>query len=603
MLEGLHNEIAVLDFGGQYTHLITKRIRRLGVLARIHAPEAFDPGQAGLSGIILSGGPDSVANPDAPRAGFDLTSVGVPMLGLCYGHQLIAQDFGGAVETGLEGEYGLTKAAMAPDGALFQGLEREQVVWMSHRDLVTRLPRGFRTVASSDAVPIAGFEHPERRIFGLQFHPEVTHTEHGMTMLDNFVGLCTETRDWTPEDYTTRFIERTREEAGDRKVILLVSGGVDSLVTLKLCVDALGPERVFGLHVDTGFMRLDESAEIAAHLHRLGYDNLKVVDASERFFRELAGKSEPEEKRKIVGRLFVEVARDELAALGLDESWMLAQGTIYPDTIESGGTDKADTIKTHHNRVQEIDDLITQGRIIEPIRDLYKDEVRELGRQLDLPDHLLMRHPFPGPALVIRILCSGTDIPEAGYDAEAASVAEMATELELHSAVLPVRSVGVQGDSRTYAHPALLWSATGARPDWPRLKDFAARLVNAHATVNRVVFSARPADPASLHLGRAWADQDQADRLRRVDALVRERMEGFDEIWQLGVIALPLYDGAGRQVYVVRPVLSTDAMTADVFSVDWDLLEAMEDEARAIEGVGALWYDVTTKPPATIEWE
>ncbi|MFH1530777.1 MAG: glutamine-hydrolyzing GMP synthase [Pseudomonadota bacterium] len=603
MLEGSLSEIAVLDFGGQYTHLITKRIRRLGVLARIHAPEDFSPGTQGLRGIILSGGPDSVSNPRAPQPGFDLTAVRVPMLGLCYGHQLIAKTFGGEVETGIEGEYGLTKAAVETDGALFEGLGPEQVVWMSHRDLVTRLPVGFRVVASSDTVPIAGFEHPQRRIFGLQFHPEVTHTVGGMTMLDNFVGLCTETRDWTPEDYTHRFIERTREEAGDRKVILLVSGGVDSLVTLKLCVEALGPERVFGLHVDTGFMRLDESAQIAAHLHRLGYHNLKVVDASERFFRELAGKVAPEEKRKIVGRLFVEVARDELRVLGLDEGWMLAQGTIYPDTIESGGSAKADTIKTHHNRVQEIDDLIAQGRIIEPLRDLYKDEVRELGRRLDLPEHLLLRHPFPGPALVIRILCSDTDVPEAGFDREETSVAAMAADLDLQSAVLPIRSVGVQGDSRTYAHPALLWSTTAARPDWSGLKDFAARLVNAHSTVNRVVFSPGRCAPASLHLGRAWADREQADRLRLVDALVRERMAAFTEIWQLGIIALPLFDGDGQQVYVVRPVLSTDAMTADVFAIDWDLLEAMEGEARAIAGVGALWYDVTTKPPATIEWE
>ena len=598
-----HKEIAVLDFGGQYTHLITKRIRGLGVLARIHAPEDFTPNRPGLLGIILSGSPNSVDDLTAPRPGFDLTAVQVPMLGLCYGHQLIAQAFGGTVETGSEGEYGLTRAAMEPDGALFQGLDRDQVVWMSHRDLVTRLPAGFRTVASSDAVPVAGFEHPERRIFGFQFHPEVTHTVHGMTMLDNFVGVCTETRDWTAEDYTTFLLERTREEAGDKKIILLVSGGVDSLVTLKLCVDALGPDRVYGVHVDTGFMRLDESAEIADHLARLGYGNLKVVDASPRFFSELTGKVEPEAKRKVVGRLFVEVVHDELAALGLDEGWMLAQGTIYPDTIESGGSDKADTIKTHHNRVQEIEDLIAQGRILEPLRDLYKDEVRDLGRQLALPDHLLERHPFPGPALVIRILCSNTDIPDPGYDIEAAGVAAMARGLKLGSAVLPVKSVGVQGDSRTYAHPALLWNDAGGHIDWDELKDLVARLVNTHQTVNRVVFSPRTVAPSELRLRVTFADKVQAERLRLVDALVRERMAEFTEIWQLGIIALPLFDGDGRQVYVVRPVLSTDAMTADVFPIDWDLLEHIEDEARAFDGVGALWYDVTTKPPATIEWE
>ncbi|MBM4372385.1 MAG: glutamine-hydrolyzing GMP synthase, partial [Deltaproteobacteria bacterium] len=514
MLEAVRDEIAVLDFGGQYAHLIARRVRRLGVLARLHRPEDFDPAAPRIAGIILSGGPDSVDAPGAPRAGFDLRAVRVPMLGLCYGHQLLARDFGGRVEAGREGEYGQVRARLDPTCPLFSGLPEDQAVWMSHRDRVTSLPDGFRTVASSSAVPVAGFEHPDRRIFGLQFHPEVTHTPGGEAMLDRFLGLCVAHRAWSPGDQAAQILERIRVTVGDRRVLLLVSGGVDSLVTLKLCVDALGPERVRGIHVDTGFMRLGESEEIAGELRNLGYGSLEVVDASEAFFRALAGRVDPEEKRRAVGRLFVEVVHEALSGLAPDRGWMLAQGTIYPDTIESGGTAKADTIKTHHNRVPEIDELLARGLVVEPLRDLYKDEVRALGRALGLPDRLLARHPFPGPGLVIRILCSDTATPPAGFDHEAGAVEAMAREASLRSMVLPVRSVGVQGDSRTYAHPALVWQEEGrAPPSWTHLKAFAARLINTRRSVNRVVFSARPINPSELHLGLSHADAAAAERL------------------------------------------------------------------------------------------
>jgi GMP synthase (glutamine-hydrolysing) len=350
-------------------------------------------------------------------------------------------------------------------------------------------------------------------------------------------------------------------------------------------------------------MRKNESAEIAADLRTLGYANLEVFDASDAFCHELARVADPEAKRRIVGRLFVEVVHRALARVDLGTGVVLAQGTIYPDTIESGGTAKADTIKTHHNRVREIEELIARGQVVEPLRDLYKDEVRDVGRQLGLPERLLQRHPFPGPGLVIRILCSNTGTPEPGFDAQAGGVAALARELNLASTVLPVRSVGVQGDSRTYAHPALVWPLQGPPPSWEALRTFAARVVNTHRTVNRVVLSVRPVAATALHLAPAFADRANADRLRDVDALVRDRMRADREIWQLGVVSLPLFDAAGRQAFVIRPVLSTDAMTADVFPMPWERLAALEQEACRVPGVAAVWIDVTTKPPATIEWE
>lgn len=600
--EGL-KRIAVLDFGGQYAHLIARRVRALGVYCEIAQPETFLPAEhPDVIGLVLSGGPQSVAEA-APALRFDPTRLEVPVLGLCFGHQLLAKAFGGTVvAAGRAQEYGLAWIRCAPGARLFAGLAAEQKVWMSHGDHVEVLPPGFAATASTERLPVAAYESEDGRVFGLQFHPEVTHSEHGGAMLRRFLEACGAPFDWHPEAQVGLQLERIRAQAGGRDLFLLLSGGVDSLVCLALCIRAVGPERVHSLHVDTGFMRLGESAEIVAAVEALGFRNLHVAHAERLFLERLAGVVDPEEKRARIGRLFVEVLHEEVARLPLGD-WMLVQGTIYPDTIESGGTAKASRIKTHHNRVEEIERLIAQGKVIEPLADLYKDEVRALGRELGLPEKLLLRHPFPGPGLAIRVLASaGGDAPP-GFDRDAGAVAEIAAASGLRSSVLPVRSVGVQGDARTYRHPAVVWEDGGRLPGWVELKRCAAELVNRVSSINRVLLALEPQPPGALGLGRCALEPGQLERLRRVDALVRERIEPFAEIWQAPVVALPLFDREGRQAFVVRPVCSTDAMTAEVFEIDLEGWRALARDARRLEGVGPLFYELTTKPPATIEWE
>jgi GMP synthase (glutamine-hydrolysing) len=603
MLQEQVETVVILDYGGQYTHLIAKAVRGLGIYSRIEQPEDFRPGDDKVVGIVLSGGPSSVYETDAPQLHFDPMRVEVPILGLCYGHQLLARAVGGEVHGEGEGEYGMAEAHCSPQATLFQGLTPVQPVWMSHRDRVTQLPPGWKVTASSPSLPIAAFESPDQRIFGLQFHPEVSHTVHGEAILDNFLSRCSNQRSWDPGSYTDLLVRQALQRVGDRDVFLLVSGGVDSLVTLALLIRALGPERVQSLHVDTGFMRLGESAEIMDFLAGLGFANLRLAEAEARFLGALEGVCEPERKRHIIGKLFVDVVQDEVRSLEISDDWLLAQGTIYPDSIESGATAKAATIKTHHNRVPEIQALIDAGRVVEPLLDLYKHEVRDVGRELGLPDHLVDRHPFPGPALAIRALCTDQAAPPASYDADAAELSSLAAKHGMCAAVLPVRSVGVQGDARTYEHPAAIWYPDHRAPDWEAIQACAADLVNRFRSLNRAVFVPGGHDPSALELRPTFLTRPGMDLLRQVDHISHELTARCLQIWQMPVVALPLYGARGDQAFVLRPVCSRDAMTADFYRMDPTLLARLVAAIGAVEGAGMVLYDVTTKPPGTIEWE
>jgi len=596
--------IAVIDYGGQYAHLIARRVRSLGLFSRIFQPEGFHlSGEQSTVGVILSGGPRSVTDSDAHPLPFDPAGISVPVLGLCYGHQLLASAAGGQVSNDGRREYGTASVTCDTETLLFSGLVPQQKVWMSHGDHVDSVPAGFKVTASSNSVHIAGFESEDARLFGLQFHPEVTHTEHGMGILDNFLSLCTSDRDWNPDSLERTLTERILRQARGRKLFLLVSGGVDSLVSLVLCLNAVGPERVSCLHVDTGFMRKDESAEVMDHLTRLGFDNLHIVNASRLFFESLKNVVEPEEKRKIIGRLFVQVLNERIGAANLGDDWMLVQGTIYPDTIESGGSDKAALIKTHHNRVEEIERLLQAGRVIEPLNELYKDEVRVLGHSLGLPESLVERHPFPGPGLAIRILCSDGTSPRAGLSADSAPVRQLAAEYGLDARILPVKSVGVQGDSRTYHHPAVLWVRGGGAMDWEVLRSCATRLANRFGSVNRAMFSLSDLGEEPFRLRPVTMTREAVAVLQEIDALVRERLSGVEEIWQVPVVSLPLFDRDGNQAFVIRPVCSRDAMTADFHRMEPGLFAEICRDGTRIAGVGHLFYDLTAKPPGTIEWE
>lgn len=593
--------IAVVDFGGQYAHLIANRIRRLRVYSEIVPPDSDPASLDGLKGIVLSGGPSSVYEPGAPKMSERVLTAGAPILGLCYGHQLLAHMLGGTVEPGVVREFGVAKLRVLRAEGPLAGLGPVEDVWMSHGDTVSVLPAGFVRIGETPDCPTAAVADFRRRIFGLQFHPEVTHTANGMKMLDNFLNLCACRREWTTEGFIEDAVRRIQEQVGSRNVFLLVSGGIDSAVAFALLNRALGRERVLGLHVDTGFMRKDETRLVMQALRALGFDNCLVVDASERFLSAVQGVTDPQEKRAIVGRVFVDVRDDELDRLNLDpDHWMLGQGTLYPDVIESGGTQHAAVIKTHHNRVDVIEELIARGMVVEPLAQLYKDEVRQIAVQLGLPHDLVWRHPFPGPGLSVRCLCSTGD--ERVSEETACRVREVASRFGLTAAVLPVRSVGVQGDERSYAHPAVL----AGEADWKLLEAASTALTNEVRDVNRVVYLLLPDSIPPLRPKAAYLTRDRLDTLREADAAAMDELERLglaEQVFQMPVVLLPLTTDGANECIVLRPLESQDVMTARFAELPLDAARRMAQRIVQTGAIAAVFYDVTHKPPATMEWE
>ena len=593
------NQIVVLNAGGQYCHLIARRIRELGVhtvVADINRP-ATD--FHGARGIIISGGPASVTEPTSPAVDPGIYALGVPILGICYGHQLIAKDLAGRVARGVVKEYG--HSSLHHGGSpLFRGLpSRDLTVWMSHGDTVVDVPPGFAIVAETGDCKIAAMQHLERAIFGLQFHPEVVHTEFGTEIYRNFAfDVCGCTSDWDPRARVEQVMEAIRARAADRKVFFLISGGVDSTVAFYCCYRALGPGRVLGLYVDTGFMREGDAEAIEHLIREAGREAIHVADRSGDFFGRLAGVTDPERKRAIIGDAFLTVQEEEFARLGLrDEEWLLGQGTIYPDTIESGGARHSAKIKTHHNRVERIQALIERGRVLEPLVEFYKDEVRVLGEQLGLPHEVVWRHPFPGPGLAVRCLGAERD----------AAVERPAIALPDGVAgwVVPVRTVGVQGDERSYSQ--LL--AVEGFADAEAAGAFARRITNAHRTINRVALVAYLRGGlglGALAIRPATLTRQRIALLREADNLVTRivRKHGlYDAIWQFPVAMLPLGSAPGRETIVLRPVNSRDGMTADFATLPPAVVDELATSLGGLAPVDAVLYDVTNKPPATIELE
>jgi GMP synthase (glutamine-hydrolysing) len=575
-------QITVLDAGGQYCHLIARRVRELGVYSEVCPADTPAAALAGRRGLIISGGPASVYEDASPTVDAAVFSSGPAVLGICYGHQLMAHLLGGSVRPGVRGEYGLARLEPLGPSPLLRDLAPGNQVWMSHRDLVETPPAGFRVSARTETCPVAAMEDASRRLYGVQFHPEVVHTHRGMELLSRFLfDICGCARDWNPRRRVPLLEQAIRDAAGDRNVFFFVSGGVDSTVACTLSLRALGRERVRGVYVDTGLMRDGETEFVRA----LGFE---VEDAGARFLNALAGVTDPERKRIIIGEMFVNV-QEEILQRGhyLDAPWILGQGTIYPDTIESGGTAQADVIKTHHNRVPGIQRLIAENRIVEPLSSFYKDEVREVGRELGLPEELLERHPFPGPGLAIRCLCSEADDP---------------LRESPDGWIVPVRSVGVQGDSRSY-RPVL--AIEGG--DWAALEAAATERINRRTDINRVIALVRAAVPlARLSVRAAALSRARLDRLRRADAVVRRlsHQSGFDRrVWQFPVVLIPCGAPDRPDSVVLRPVDSVDGMTARSVPMDSALLDAMTTELLAVDGVCGVFYDLTHKPPATIEWE
>jgi GMP synthase (glutamine-hydrolysing) len=582
-------QITVLDTGGQYTHLIARRVRELGVYADVQASDTPAELLKGRKGIIISGGPGSVYSPETPNIDPELPKSDIPILGICYGHQLLAHHLGGKVERGERGEYGIAHFTVSCDDELWNGLSGSQV-WMSHFDSVAAVPEGFRVTGSTEVSGVAAMSNPERKLYGIQFHPEVVHTHAGQRILENFVfGICDAKPDWDISKRVPLVEEQIRATVGKRSVFFFVSGGVDSTVAYTLCLRALGAERVFGIYVDTGMMRLDETPFVRGVFQELGAENFIVERAEEQFLRALDGLTEPEAKRKAIGEQFVLVQERILKTEHfLDGHWILGQGTIYPDTIESGGTAKSDLIKTHHNRVAGIQALMDSGRIIEPLTAFYKDEVREIGRELGVPEKFLARHPFPGPGLAIRCLCA---------DSEAKA------EVTPDGILLPVRSVGVQGDERSYRKAIAL----DHKPTYADVTKTAPALTNKRADVNRVVaVCGAKGSIADFSVFPAAITKQRLGLLREADSLVRKfcLQSGFeDQVWQFPVVLIPVGTVAAKESVVLRPIHSVDGMTADVVLMDAAQLDTLTKQLLGLLGIAAVFYDLTNKPPGTIEWE
>jgi GMP synthase (glutamine-hydrolysing) len=505
-------EVLVLDFGGQYSQLIARRIRECGVFAELMpvgaTAEAIE--ERAPKALVLSGGPASVYEPGAPPFPTELLDLGIPMLGICYGMQAMVQALGGRVEAAEAGEFGRTELVLRDGGGkLLGGLPEVQQCWMSHRDAVFEPPQGFTALASSPGSPVAACELPDRGLYGIQFHPEVVHTPYGTEILTRFlrdVAGCEE--QWSPQSVIAEQVARVRAQVGEGRAICGLSGGVDSSVAALLVHRAVG-ERLTCVFVDHGLMRMNEAEQVVEAFGRFGIP-LVHVDAEERFLARLAGVEEPERKRKIIGEEFIRVFEEQAARL--EGVRYLVQGTLYSDVIESGGSDGAETIKSHHNVGGLPEDL--EFELIEPLRMLFKDEVRAVGAELGLPERMVWRQPFPGPGLAIRIV--GGEVTRERLDIlraadailqEEIRAAELYRQLWQSFCVLPVvRSVGVQGDGRTYAYPIVIRAVTSddaMTADWARLpydllERVSNRIINEVRDVNRVALDVSSKPPATI---------------------------------------------------------------------------------------------------------
>ncbi len=499
-----------MDFGGQYTQLIARRIREANVYCEIvpHTAPWNELRSRGPRGIVLSGGPASVYMEGAPRCDPDLFKGEVPVLGICYGMQLMAHVLGGSVRQGIEREYGRAILTIVEADILFRGLPRETPVWMSHGDLVETPPAGFSVAAATAQTPVAAIFDPARRLYGVQFHPEVHHTPEGKRILANFLyDICGCTGDWTPSSFISQQIAEIRRIVGDKKVVGALSGGVDSSVAATLVNRAIG-DQLTCIFVDHGLLRKGEKEEVQETFSRkLGIKTI-MVDARDRFLSRLAGVTDPEEKRKIIGHEFIRVFEEEAARLGKFD--FLLQGTLYPDVIESG-TKTAAVIKSHHNVGGIPEDL--KLRLLEPLRWLFKDEVRKVGLELGLSEDIVWRQPFPGPGLAVRILGEVTEeklniVRESDWilREEIKSAGLERKIWQYFTVFLPVRSVGVMGDERTYAHPIVIRAVTSEdamTADWAHipydvLGRISNRIVNEVPGVNRVLYDITSKPPGTI---------------------------------------------------------------------------------------------------------
>ncbi|OGH58839.1 MAG: hypothetical protein A2725_03755 [Candidatus Magasanikbacteria bacterium RIFCSPHIGHO2_01_FULL_33_34] len=586
-----NNEIAILDFGSQYTHLIARRIREIGVISHIYPNDTKAEKLTNAVGIILSGGPKSVTSSEKLEYDTNIFKQNKPILGLCYGHQLIAQHFGSEISSGKIREYGIASLKIS-DSPIFNNIKKQTTVWMSHGDNVEKLPKNFKQIGTTGNNSITAMSLSEKNIYSFQFHPEVNHSIDGKTMLENFVlNICNAEKNWNTNDMLLQIQENIRKEAKNKKIFLLISGGVDSTICFTLLEKTLGKDKVYGFHIDHGFMRLNESEQVKEALTNIGLDDLHIYNASKEYFESLKKVYEPEEKRKIIGNLFLDITDKIMKKLNFNEKdWLLGQGTIYPDTIESGGTKNSDKIKTHHNRVDRIQKMIQKGLIIEPIKELYKDEVRKIGLKLNLPKNLINRQPFPGPGLAIRCLCS------EGNNKKPITISE--------GTKLPIKSVGVQGDERSYKHPLVL---TNTKINWQKLHKISPKITNKYKNINRVLITiyGNEEQIKNSTLKKSYLTKERISLLRQLDNKINKIVnnnKNCSHIWQMPIVLIP-FGYNHKESIVIRPVESEEAMTVNFAKLPKNVIKQIQAEIEIIDKVDFVFFDITNKPPGTIEWE
>ncbi len=651
-------KVAILDAGSQYTKVIDRTVRELNVEGDILPIDSKSEDLKDYKAVIVSGGPASVYEEGAPRIDEEIYSLGKPVLGICYGLHLMNFHFKGKIEQLEAREYGTTKIDVDPDSELFKGMQKEQKVYMSHGDSIKELAQGFKVMAKSENDIIASIGDNDRKMYAVQFHPEVYHTENGKDVLHNFLyGVAEFSGDYTQENKIEKAVTSIQAKVGDKKVLALLSGGVDSAVMVALLLKSLDPAQVYAAHIDNGFMRKNESDEVYESLKRLGLkeDNFKLVRAAETFYNATTifeGEDTPklkmvghsEVKRNIIGDTFMKEADKVINEFDLPEDTYLAQGTLRPDLIESASelvSKTAHTIKTHHNDTTFVREKRDRGLVVEPNKDYHKYEVREVGRELGLPDDIVNRQPFPGPGTSIRIICAdrpwyGKVIEQKDYlkfglisgpikffwdslknriqsDDDIKKVRKITSLYGYQSNVLPIRTVGVQGDGRTYANAVAL----SGKMDWDAMRECTQEITTNTKTINRVVYvlngdKLNLIDGLDIGITRTFLEKEVIDLQRELEYAVNNVIKEFGletKIDQMPIVLFPADFGQkGKWSVAIRPVQTPDFMTLEPTKIGSEnmpieCLEKIVKKLSEFEEIAAICYDITDKPPATTEWE